>query len=62
MLSDWTQSYHAVDRWIWPAITPREEMLTGKAVLAMITIFEELGMIEPTNNRIYTYVKGSENI
>ena len=61
MLGKWTQSYDAVDRWIWPAITPREEMSTDEAVLAMITIFEELGMIEPTNYGTYTYVKGSEN-
>ena len=61
MLGEWTQSYDAVDRWIWPTITPREEMSTDEAVLAMITIFEELGMIEPTNNGTYTYVKGSEN-
>ena len=61
MLREWMESYDAVDRWIWPAITPREEMPTDEAILAMIKIFEELGMIEPTQNGSYTYVKGSEN-
>ncbi len=61
MIREWTASYDAVDRWIWPAVTPREEMSTNEAILAMIKIFEELGMIKPTRNGSYTYVKGSEN-
>ena len=61
MVREWTATYDAVDRLIWPAIVPREEMSTDEAILAMIKIFEELGMIEPTKHGSYTYVKGSEN-
>ena len=43
-LKEWNQAYDAVDKFVWLPICPREEMATDQA-LAMVHIFEELGMI-----------------
>ena len=46
----WNPAYKDVDRYIWLPICPREEVSTDQALLAMVNIFEEMGMIgkEPT--------------
>ena len=49
----WNQSYEAVDEYFWAPICPREEMATDEALLAMITTFEELGMLTKIGNGNY---------
>jgi len=53
-LREWNQAYDAVDEFIWLPICPREEMATDQALLAMVHIFEELGMIVKKDNGEYT--------
>ena len=52
-LKEWNQAYVAVDKFIWLPICPREEMATDQALLAMVHIFEELGMIVKQDNGEY---------
>ncbi len=42
-----------MDEFVWPPVSPREEMKNEQALLAMVNIFEELGMIEKISDSNY---------
>ena len=52
-IRSWNETCDAVDEYYWPAICPREEMSTDEALLAMVNIFEGLGMIEKAEDGNY---------
>lgn len=52
-LREWNQAHDEVDKFIWLPICPREEMATDQALLAMVHIFEELGIIVKKDNGEY---------
>jgi len=45
MNEKFNETYNAQDEFIWPPVSPREEMKNEQALLAMVNIFDELGMI-----------------
>jgi hypothetical protein len=49
----WNETYDAVDQFILFPICPRQEMKNDEAMLGMIEIFEELGVIYKTQNGTY---------
>ncbi len=49
----WNQAYDAVDQYMWFPICPREETKTDEALLAMINIFEEIGLIVKDGDHNY---------
>ena len=53
MCEKFNETYHAHDEFIWPPVSPREEMKNEQAMLAMVNIFEELGLIDKRANREY---------
>ena len=46
MNEKFNETYNAQDEFIWPPVSPREEMKNEQALLAMVNIFDELGMID----------------
>ena len=52
-LARWNPAYDVVDQYIWFPISPREEMATDQALLAMIEIFDELKMIDKFESHDY---------
>ena len=59
LLKQFNETYHATDKAILFDICPREELRTEEAMIAMVTIFESVGMIEQASDGQYTLVDSS---
>ena len=53
MNKKFNETYDAQDKFIWPPVSPREEMKNEQALLAMVNIFDELGMIDKIDDGKY---------
>ncbi len=61
MCENVTDGYRTVDQFMWPPISPWEEVSTEEALLAMVNIFDELSFIDKAPNGCYNLNKTAKD-
>ena len=56
----WNEAYDATDKFMWFPITPHDEMKKDEAMLAMVQIFVDLGLIEENEQHEFSLCPGAE--